>query len=147
MQGTYNSGVITIDTTESENIVATTCGVAVDVSKIHQVMPSITSISGSTYGITSSSSSNISYSSTIGDDSNDKKKIFIVQPWQSKNPIEIENGFWISLEEDMLSHDEVKKCIISKLSENHPDIIFKLGTDPDNVKLVRKDVTLEINKG
>jgi len=86
-------------------------------------------------------------STIVGDSSTDKVKLFIVEPWQSRKPIEIESGLFVSLEADMISDSELKYSIIKKLTEDHPDVLLKIGVDANNVKLVRKDVTLEINMG
>jgi hypothetical protein len=77
---------------------------------------------------------------------NHHKKIYIVEPWQSKNPIEIESGLWISLEEDLISNEELKQKVFDKLSETNPDFIVKCGMNKDNISLRKSEVSLEINK-
>ncbi len=77
---------------------------------------------------------------------NNKHKIYIVEPWQSKKPIHVKNGLWVSLEKDLISYDEIKIDIIRVLDDIHPDISLKVGMNPDNITLVKNEVTLEINK-
>ena len=90
--------------------------------------------------------SSINENLMFGDIDDNKSKVFIVKPWQSKKPIEIEDGLWISLEEDLISNDDLKKKILDKLSETDPDILIRIGVNPDNIKLVKSEVNLEINK-
>lgn len=82
----------------------------------------------------------------IGDVDDNKHKIYIVEPWQSRNPVKVQNGLWVSLENDLISNDELKQRILDKLDEVRPDVIVKLGINPDNIKLVKSEVNLEINK-
>lgn len=86
-------------------------------------------------------------SDIIGDKSTSKNKLYLVQPWQSKNPMKIDDFLWVSTEEDLISDSEIKSAILNKLSEEFPDVYLKLGTNAEKVKLVRRDVTLEINMG
>lgn len=87
-----------------------------------------------------------STSVSLGETDNTKQKIYIVEPWQSKKPIQIDDGLWVSLEKDLISTDELKRKIIDKLEETNPDIVVKIGINPDNLKLVKSEVNLEINK-
>lgn len=84
---------------------------------------------------------------TIGDTvTDDRHKIYIVEPWQSRKPIVIEGGLHISLEEDLISQEELKEKILENLSVTHPETIVKVGLNPDNIKLVRNEVTIEIKQ-
>jgi len=83
---------------------------------------------------------------TIGDNNTNKQKLYIVEPWQSRNPIEVKDGLWISLPSDMISNDEIKTYILDKLIETNPEILIKIGLNVDNIKLVKSEVTLEINR-
>lgn len=76
----------------------------------------------------------------------DKQKIYIVEPWQSRKPIKVKDGLWVSLEQDLISNDEIKKQILEKIEDEHPDLAIKMGLNPDNIKLVKSEVNLEINK-
>ena len=82
----------------------------------------------------------------LGDSDTDKTKLYIVETWQSRNPIKINEGLWVSLENDIIPNDEIKTYILDKLIETNPEILIKLGLNADNVKLVKTEVTLEINK-
>lgn len=75
---------------------------------------------------------------------NQKHKIYIVEPWQTSNPIFVKPGLWISLEKDLISYDEIKVDIINVLNEERPDISLKLGLNPNNISLVKHEVSLEI---
>ena len=92
------------------------------------------------------SSIQASNSVSLGDLDATKQKIYIVEPWQSKKPMQIEEGLWVSLEKDLISTDELKKKIMEKLEETNPDVVIKMGINPDNMKLVKSEVNLEINK-
>ena len=81
---------------------------------------------------------------TFGDQDTTKNKIYVVEPWQSKNPIQVEEGLWVSLEKDLISNDELKQKIIDKLEETNPEILIKMGLNSDNMKLVKREVNLEI---
>lgn len=81
---------------------------------------------------------------TIGDQDTTKNKIYVVEPWQSKNPIQVEEGLWVSLEKDLISTDELKQKIMDKLEETNPEILIKMGLNSDNMKLVKREVNLEI---
>lgn len=81
---------------------------------------------------------------TIGDQDTTKNKIYVVEPWQSKNPIQVEEGLWVSLEKDLISNDELKQKIMDKLEETNPEILIKMGLNSDNMKLVKREVNLEI---
>ena len=91
------------------------------------------------------SSYNYPNSWTIGDQDTTKNKIYIVEPWQSKNPIQVEDGLWISLEKDLISNEKLKQKIMEKLEETNPEIVIKMGINPDNMKLVKREVNLEIH--
>lgn len=82
----------------------------------------------------------------VGDQSNEKHKIYIVEPWQSRHPIKVKDGLWVSLEHDLISNEEIKRQIMERLEEEHPDAVVKMGVNPKNVKIVKSEVTLEINK-
>ena len=75
---------------------------------------------------------------------NHKHKIYIVEPWQTKNPIFVKSGLCVSLEKDLISYDEIKVDIINVLNEKRPDISLKLGLNPNNISLVKHEVSLEI---
>jgi len=82
----------------------------------------------------------------IGDSDEKKHKIYIVEPWQSSNPIKIDEGFWISLERDIVSTDDLKRKILKKLEDTHPEVILTTGLNIQNIKLVKSEFNLEINK-
>lgn len=82
----------------------------------------------------------------LGEDLSEKHKIYIVEPWQSRKPIKVKEGLWISLEHDLIPNDEIKREIINKIEEMHPDIIIRAGINHDNIKLVKSEVNIEINK-
>jgi hypothetical protein len=82
----------------------------------------------------------------IGDSDEKKHKIYIVEPWQSSNPIKIDEGFWISLERDIVSTDDLKIKILKKLEDTHPEVILTTGLNIQNIKLVKSEFNLEINK-
>lgn len=79
-------------------------------------------------------------------ETNTNYKIYIVEPWQSKNPILIKEGLWISLESDLIPYEEIKTEISKVLDELHPDISIKYGCNSSNITLVKNEVSLEINK-
>lgn len=83
---------------------------------------------------------------TLGEDLSEAQKIYIVEPWQSKNPIKVQEGLWVSLEHDLVSYDEIKRIIIKKLMDDNPDALIKMGINIDNVKLVKNEVNIEINR-
>jgi hypothetical protein len=87
-----------------------------------------------------------SQSIQLGDTDANKQKIYIVEPWQSTKPMHIEDNLWVSLEKDLLSTKDLKKKIMDKLEESNPEILIKMGINPDNMKLVRNEVNLEINR-
>lgn len=82
----------------------------------------------------------------IGDSDEKKHKIYIVEPWQSSNPIKIDEGFWISMERDIVSTDDLKRKILKKLEDTHPEVILTTGLNIQNIKLVKSEFNLEINK-
>lgn len=75
---------------------------------------------------------------------NQKHKIYIVEPWQTSNPIFVKSGLCVSLEKDLISYDEIKADIINVLNEERPDISLKLGLNSNNISLVKHEVSLEI---
>lgn len=75
---------------------------------------------------------------------NQNHKIYIVDPWQTRNPIFIKHGLCVSLEKDLIPYDEIKVDIINVLNEERPDISLKLGLNPNNISLVKHEVSLEI---
>lgn len=83
---------------------------------------------------------------TLGDQDTTKNKIYIVEPWQSKNPIKVEDGLWVSLEKDLVSNDALKQKIMDRLEETNPEILIKMGINVDNMKLVKREVNIEINQ-
>jgi|SaaInlStandDraft_4_1057021.scaffolds.fasta_scaffold30335_3 hypothetical protein len=97
--------------------------------------------------------SNIDYGSSsemsIGNNNNSASstKIYIVEEWQSKKPIKMDNGLTISLEKDLINYDDIKKKVMNKLSEVHPDLVVRMGINHENIKLMKSEVNLEINKG
>lgn len=82
----------------------------------------------------------------IGMDDESKHKIYIVEPWQSKNPIHVDEGLCVSLESDLIPTDEIKRKILDKLEETNPEIVIKMGMNPDNMTLTKSEVNIEINK-
>ena len=84
-------------------------------------------------------------STTIGDSDNKKCKIYIVDKWQSKRPIHIKDDLWISFGDDLIPYEELKKDIVEKICETHPELVVKIGFNTDEIKLVKREVTLEIN--
>jgi len=103
-------------------------------------------------GFTITSTGNWSWSHedtniTLGNTSHSKLKIYVVEPWQSNNPIEVEPGLWVSLEKDLKTNLEIKEKIVSTIGELHPDLIIKAG-GIENISLVKREVNIEIsNKG
>lgn len=89
--------------------------------------------------------SNTVSSVNIGYIDQSKQKIYIVEPWQSNNPINVDGGMWISLEKDLISYDQLKRKIFDKLEETNPDILVKIGLNQNNIQLVKREVNLEIN--
>jgi len=75
-----------------------------------------------------------------------KQKIYIVEPWQSRKPIMIDGGLYVSFEEDLISTKELKEKILNSISETHPEITVKIGLNPNDIKLVKNEVTIEIKK-
>lgn len=83
----------------------------------------------------------------IGDTTNDcKVKVYICEAWQTKNPIELDNGLIVSLEEHLYADNEIKTKIYNKIEELYPELAIKIGMNEDNISLRKKSVTLEINK-
>jgi len=76
----------------------------------------------------------------------DRHTVYIVEPWQSRKPIDVGNGMHVSLEDDLIPQQELKEKILEKMSETHPEHIIKVGMNPDNIKLVKNEVTIEIRK-
>jgi hypothetical protein len=82
----------------------------------------------------------------IGVGSNEKKqKIYICEPWQTTNPIDLGDGLIASFPDDMISEEELKKKVYNKLEELHPDKAIKLGLNEENITLRKKSVTIEID--
>ena len=79
------------------------------------------------------------------DTTDDKTTLYIVDEWESTNPIKIQDGLWVSLEEHMVPVDIIKDTIMTNLEQFHPETIMKLGIDRDNIKVAKRSVTLEIN--
>lgn len=83
----------------------------------------------------------------IGEDTEDAQKIYLVKPWQSRNPINITDGLYVSLERDLISNEEIKDLILKKLEDTYPEILLKAGINRDKIKLIKSEVNIEINKG
>jgi hypothetical protein len=131
-----------------------------DTSTVSIIDPHITltgdlSIDGSTNVSTISTSpyytthSSFSYPSDqtilIGNQDEEKKKIYICEKWQSKKPIDLGDGLFASFPEDMLSGSELKQKVYNRIEELHPDKAIKLGLNEENITLRKKSVTIEID--
>lgn len=104
-------------------------------------------ISGSTYNVTQPifTEHPDHGSVVIGKSENDKQKVYICEKWQSKNPIDLGDGLYASLPEDMLSDKELRKKVYNKIEDLYPDKAIKLGLNEENITLRRKTVTIEID--
>ena len=60
-------------------------------------------------------------------------ELYVIEKWQSKNPIDMGDGLFTSLKEDLLSPEEIQELIYSKLEEQQPDKAIKLGLNNDIV--------------
>ena len=81
----------------------------------------------------------------IGKHEKEKTKIFICEKWQSRNPIDLGDGLFASFPDDMLTDDELRKKVYNKIEELHPDKAIKLGLNEENIALIKKSVTIEID--
>lgn len=82
----------------------------------------------------------------IGENDKSKLKVYIVEPWQSNNPIKVKDDLWVSLEKDLISFNEIKNEIFDKILDIFPELVIKAGLNPENMSLVKSEVTLEVNK-
>mgnify|MGYP005640372225 CR=1 FL=1 len=74
----------------------------------------------------------------------DNVTVFICEKWESKNPIEIENGLFISLEKDLIDLNSIKKKILSAIMDSHPDLYIKMGSNEDNLVIKKRSFPIEI---
>jgi hypothetical protein len=110
------------------------------ISNINSYGNTISCCNGSSNSIQPVLASNV----VLGDSSSTKKKLYITEIWQTKNPIRIDDNLIVSLEKDLISNDEIKTKILSIIENEHPDVYLQLGLDNKNIKLVKNEVTLEI---
>lgn len=90
-------------------------------------------------------STNTNSSIVVGEIDNEKMKVYICEKWQSRNPIDMGDGLYISSPEDMLSDSDLKKKVYNKLEDLHPEKTIKLGMNEDNIALRKKSVTIEMD--
>jgi len=106
------------------------------------IVDAISSINGYGYD---TSIANVDDSIVIGETDNKKMKVYICEKWQSTDPIDLGDGLYASLPEDMLSDSDLKKKVYNKLEELYPEKVIKLGMNEDNLSLRKKSVTIEID--
>lgn len=111
------------------------------------------SISGNliTNGSISTGMSSISASSLdwtgrviVGQTDNIKQVIYIIEEWQSKNPIKFDNGLIISFENDLYTNAELEELVYNKIEEHYPEKAIKLGLSKDNIQIRKLSPTIEI---
>ena len=121
------STVDTVTTLSNNNITIDTSGVTFDASSLV-----LSSANGSYLN---------NYSNPIQQESDGciiigssgTTELYVVEKWQSKNPIDMGDGLYTSLKEDLLTQEEIQELIYGKLEEQHPDKAIKLGLNNDIV--------------
>jgi len=78
----------------------------------------------------------------IGDKDPNEQEIYIVEKWQTKSPIIIDDDLIISLKKDILSKDELHKKIMDKINDEYPEIALKIGAD--KLKIRKLSIPIEI---
>lgn len=68
--------------------------------------------------------------------------LYIVQPWQSKRPIKIEEGLYVSLKKDIYTIDEIREKIVKSIVEEYPEI--HVGLLGDEIEVRQYSTNIEI---
>jgi len=71
-------------------------------------------------------------------------EVYVVEKWQSKKPIEVGNGLYVSFEEDLITADEIQELVYTKIEETHPEKAIKLGMDKNNLTIRKLSLPIEI---
>jgi len=117
---------------------------------MHQILPTQQTGTSQTLSVNNNGmlvGSNNAFSTSIilGQSLAGKEKIYIVEPWQSSNPIKVNEHIWISLEKDLISMTTIKKEIYKTIEETFPEIFIKIGFDFSKLAIVKREVTLEVS--
>ena len=120
------STVDTLATLNNHNITVDASAVTFDASSMV-----LSSANGSYLNDYSISTREIDGSVVIGGDK--QTELYVIEKWQSKNPIDMGDGLYTSLKEDLLTQEEIQELIYGKLEEQHPDKAIKLGLNNDIV--------------
>lgn len=96
--------------------------------------------------VSSISATNLDWSGRVivGQSDNNKQIIYIVEEWQSKNPIKFDNGLVISFENDLYTTAELEELVYNKIEEHYPEKAIKLGLNKDNIQIRKLSPTIEI---
>jgi hypothetical protein len=71
-------------------------------------------------------------------------EVYVVEEWQSKKPIEVGNGLYVSFEEDLITADEIQELVYAKIEETYPEKAIKLGMDKNNLTIRKLSLPIEI---
>lgn len=89
--------------------------------------------------------SNTNNNLIIGTENGDgTTEVYVVEKWQSKNPIDVGNGLYVSFEEDLITADEIQELVYSKIEEEYPEKAIKLGMDKNNLTIRKLSLPIEI---
>jgi len=76
---------------------------------------------------------------------NNKSNIYICEEWESKKPMKIKDGMFVSLKEDLYSVEELEDIVLKKIENEYPEALIKLGTNIDSINIKKHSIPIEIN--
>jgi len=79
---------------------------------------------------------------SIGDNQG-TTNIYICEEWESKKPIKIRDGLYVSLKEDLYSMGELESEIKTLISDNYPETAIKLGIN-ENIVIKKHSYPIDI---
>ena len=76
---------------------------------------------------------------------NNKSNIYICEEWESKKPMKIKDGMFVSLKEDLYSVEELEDIVLKKIENEYPEALIKLSTNTDSINIKKHSIPIEIN--
>ena len=80
----------------------------------------------------------------VDDLSSGEVDVYVVEKWQSKKPIEVGNGLYVSFEEDLYTKSEIQEMVYAKIEEEYPEKAIKLDLNKDNLTIRKLSLPIEI---
>ena len=82
----------------------------------------------------------------ITDLSSDENKsdIYVCEEWESKKPIKIKEGMFVSFKDDLYSVNELEDMVLKKIEDEYPEALIKMGLNKDSINIKKHSIPIEI---